>query len=752
MFLPTLLAAMPAVDGATLSLDADLYDIDQPIGVTVTGDPGDRAWILLSSSVDSVELPGLGTVGVSLTDGLLTLDLGYIPAGGVLEVDCDITCDSPLLQEPCYLQAVTIDVLDPQPICFTEVVVLQGASADCNVCAADPTGDAALSADPRDWGLDLTGIGFAERLRFTQGGEFAESPDGTARLSGIVAADDDPTCTAYVDLLFDSRVQPLDANHPPAGNPVLGLNAGAYVDQGGSINPDNWHYYELATGSLIGLDGCLAGARVALSVGGAAAQVGVGANNSNGEFGLEAELVWHVETQPTTGQLEVAGVANLRADTRGCFDDGELLCPTVSLGSPEFCPVGGGRAVWLSDASIGDGTKKYVFVDTFGEFVEFEDGTAILRGEVMSINNPNRRFFVDVLFFDRVAPGDGSYPPAGSPKVTICDEFLLENGGTIDTDTYVYYETFTGLLTGLGELEGAQLAIERRGEAFQVGEAASLDNPFLGMSGWFDVAVLAQPTTGVHIDEHVNGDFNMNLEDCPEPLLPTDGLVCAYDFDAQTGATAFDTVGNLDLAFNEGNGALEWVDDERGTGVEFDQGSNGTARLHAGDSSFADELLAELIATGEFTVQTAALMTEDSRDDARLVSWSDSTTVTERNFSLMAYPADGNDIETEFRIVTSDGSDRFEYELPGSYAPGQFVVYAMTYDGTVLRGYADGDLVVEEVLGGDLSGFESRSFQLGNENTLNRAFDGVIYDVKIWNRALGTGELVDQSAGLHAGA
>ena len=37
---------------------------------------------------------------------------------------------------------------------------------------------------------------------------------------------------------------------------------------------------------------------------------------------------------------------------------------------------------------------------------------------------------------------------------------------------------------------------------------------------------------------------------------------------------------------------------------------------------------------------------------------------------------------------------------------------------------------------------------LGNEATTNRAFRGVMYDVKVWNYALSQGEVIVEALGL----
>lgn len=502
-------APAAAADGASLALALDQYEQEQDITIEVTGTPGDLAILFVAGDLDTVDVPGLGEFGLELGADLLQLNLGPIPSSGALDATCDIECGSPILESPCFLQVVTINPLDGAT-CVTEVVDLSGAAADCGLCPWNPAPDATLTDVQRDWGLSLPGLGALDEFVFTGGGRFAEFGDGTAKVSGVIAARDDAECRLWIDLTFEGRINPLDANHPPVGSPVLSLFQTAYESGGGPVDPDLWHYYGLAGGTAWGIDGCFEGARIDLFPGASATQVGPGAGGLNGDFGLYAPLAWTVVTQPDNGApLATAGEGDLTLDARACpVGDNGPLCVTSANGDGTLYCTGGEHAVWFQ--GLGDDWR---FVGGVGGFYEAPDGTATLSGEIFNTEVPSQRMCLDILFTGLVEPGDANYPPGNSPKLGLCDELYTENGGPIDTDTYRYYTDVNGVLIGKGDFECAVLAVELFGFAMQIGDGASVKNTNFGLSSWFDIDVLAQPCVGEPIVAS-NGDFNMDIVRC----------------------------------------------------------------------------------------------------------------------------------------------------------------------------------------------------------------------------------------------
>ncbi|QDU66911.1 LamG-like jellyroll fold domain-containing protein [Engelhardtia mirabilis] len=741
------LGSTALADGATLSLDFAQYEPDQEILLTLTGEPGDVAHLLASNGAATVVLPGLATLGVDLGAGLQILNLGYIPASGVLTATCDLSCGSPLLEAPCFLQVVTIDPADAG-LCVTEVVVLSGAASDCGLCPADPQPDAALTASDRDFGLRLAGLGALENFRFAGGGEFAEFGDGSASVTGILVAVDDADCKLYLDLDLELRVNPLDASYPPAGSPVQDLFPGAYEQNGGPIDTDLWHYYIVTRGTAEGLGGDCLGARLDFFPGATPAQVGQGANGLNGGYGLSADLAWRVDTQPTTGTtLGAEGMGDIAIDVGTCpmGDDGPI-CVTYAEAGGQYC-TSGDHAVWFAELGA-----YWRFVGGTGDLFEAPDGTATLSGEIYNTQSPNQRFCVDVFLSGLVEPGDANYPPAGSPKLGLCDNLYASHGGPVDPSTFHYYTETTGVLIGKGDFDCAVVAIERKGPSFQIGVGANVKNANYGLSGWFDMTVLEQPCNGPHISDK-NGDFNVDIVSCPTQVPNSLDPISHWDFEDQAGDKVVDRAGNMNLWLDEGHEHLNWVVDGHGRGIEFDQDASGDACIRTSSTGDATWMREAIQSSGEFTVQVAFQLDGQAHSYARLVSFSSGTALADRNFSLHAFPNGSPSMDTEYRLVSSSGVHHPKIGLSNSFKLGDLIVLAMCYDGEgVLRASVDGVKIASWNVGGDLSVWTDRMFQIGNESTENRAFAGVIYDVKIWNRPLSDAELQAESAGLHAGA
>ena len=108
------------------------------------------------------------------------------------------------------------------------------------------------------------------------------------------------------------------------------------------------------------------------------------------------------------------------------------------------------------------------------------------------------------------------FVPVGSPKMELPGWVYVENGGTIDTDTWHYYLGIEGTLTGLDEWAGAELVLGRRGPAFQVGLGANGRNRDYGGSTWITWDTVFQPGQGPTLPQEGVGDVNVGLgRNCP---------------------------------------------------------------------------------------------------------------------------------------------------------------------------------------------------------------------------------------------
>ncbi len=144
---------------------------------------------------------------------------------------------------------------------------------------------------------------------------------------------------------------------------------------------------------------------------------------------------------------------------------------------------------------------------TNAEFVEYDNGTAILTGILTNQTDNTIQFKLNTLFKDY-----NSNPPAGSPVANECYN--------PNPSQWFFYETIEGTFTGIGSTDGAALTIARRGPSFQVGDGANvIHNEAFGASGGFEIAVQQQPTSGPELVGKT-GNFNFLLN--PKHEKPCD--------------------------------------------------------------------------------------------------------------------------------------------------------------------------------------------------------------------------------------
>lgn len=206
-------------------------------------------------------------------------------------------------------------------------------------------------------------------------------------------------------------------------------------------------------------------------------------------------------------------------------------------------------------------------------------------------------------------------------------------------------------------------------------------------------------------------------------------LIALYEFKSGQGTTAFDTSGvdpAADLTLSAGVG---WVG---GWGINILGGGKAQA------STTASRKFQQLItATGEYSIEAWVVPGNVTQEDARIVSYSGSTTT--RNFTmgqtLYNYDFFGRSSTTGAngtpQLSTADADERLQASL-------QHVV--MTYDPVngrriYVNGEFTGDL--DSAGGGTLGDWDnSYAFVLGNEVSNNRPWQGVLRLVAIHNRAL----------------
>ena len=207
-------------------------------------------------------------------------------------------------------------------------------------------------------------------------------------------------------------------------------------------------------------------------------------------------------------------------------------------------------------------------------------------------------------------------------------------------------------------------------------------------------------------------------------------MIALYEFKTGQGNIAFDTSGvspAADLLFSDTSG-VTWVG---GWGINIRSG-----KVQA--STTASRKFHQLItATGEYSIEAWVVPGNVTQEDARIVTYSGSTTA--RNFSMsqqkynyeFSNRSTATDADGAPRLSTSDNEERLQASL-------QHVV--MTFDPVNgRRMYVNGEFTgnVDGSGGGTLGDWDnSFAFALGNEVSNNRQWQGVIRLVAIHNRAL----------------
>jgi hypothetical protein len=206
-------------------------------------------------------------------------------------------------------------------------------------------------------------------------------------------------------------------------------------------------------------------------------------------------------------------------------------------------------------------------------------------------------------------------------------------------------------------------------------------------------------------------------------------LIALYEFQTGNGATAYDTSGVEPAANLQFSGDVTWVG---GWGINLKSGGKAQA------STTASRKFHQLItATGEYSIEAWVVPGNVTQEDARIISYSGSTTA--RNFTMgqtmYNYDFLGRSSETDANggpaLSTADADERLQSSL-------QHVV--LTFDPVngrriYVNGEFSGDL--DGAGGGTLGDWDnSFAFVLGNEVSNNRPWTGVIRLVAIHNRAL----------------
>ena len=721
-----------------LSVSQSIYALGDTAQLSIDGPAGGTVCLVFGTAKGEFEVGGIGTLGLDADGILAALDGGSLSSTGQLDFGFEISCDQEALANiPLFAQVLVFPAINPLPACVSEVIPLRFVNGECERCIGDTGTDSAVSTQADGFAIDAPGLG--GRFRFMGASDIHENTDGTATVSAFLEGIDQPNRRFGMQIQLSGRLDCGDAAFPPSSGPDLKLLSSAYLGSGGSIDPNSWHYYTAAEGQLAGF-GDAVGASVRLDLNGPV-QVGLGADGRSTGFGLCADFTSSILTQPEDDSTTLASDNNVSMVT------GQVECAPTNV---DKCATNGevdDHSFWIRDYAP---QRDWMFVDGPGRWREFTDGTALLEGRIENVDDSDCCFDVSVRFDNVLFPGQFGHPPAGSPQVGSLDPALLmENGGPVDSSTFHYYTTTEGVMFGCKDFEGAVVRIDRRGTSYQVGTGANEKDQDFGASGWLYAIRLEGPDGDKTLPESSFADINVDLANCPDFMqLP----VLAYNFSSLAGTTAYESQESFDLEFNEADGEIDWVLENTTTGLSFNQSHLfGEASLVRPAETDNEYLLKSLQDSNAFTVQ--AFFRQNSMDVpwARIVTFSSSTNLSSRNFSLIGRMEDGQG-QAVVRMNTNHGVVN-EF-VDATWDAGEPVSLAMSYDrigGAHIKVYLNGVEVDRISWDGGFEDWVERPFVIGNEAGGGRPFGGELYDVKIWNRPLSEGELLEQSTELHAG-
>jgi len=153
----------------------------------------------------------------------------------------------------------------------------------------------------------------------------------------------------------------------------------------------------------------------------------------------------------------------------------------------------------------------------FGEFIEREDGTATLSGDLINVVDDELVFYLSISFSGRTNQPQNSTLPD-----------CLNN---VDDSQFYYYTSFEGDLLGNAKLAGTLARITSAGNKLQVGNGANWMDKELSFGAATNIMVLitSNPANYPNLDNIRRGqrpilcNLGLRLTDCNAPCTDADG-------------------------------------------------------------------------------------------------------------------------------------------------------------------------------------------------------------------------------------
>jgi hypothetical protein len=207
------------------------------------------------------------------------------------------------------------------------------------------------------------------------------------------------------------------------------------------------------------------------------------------------------------------------------------------------------------------------------------------------------------------------------------------------------------------------------------------------------------------------------------PIAVPDGLVGYWPFDEGSGSVAVDASGNA----NHGDvvGA-SWTSGKLGGALDFD-GTNDYVDVGTFDLGGQAMSMSLWVNARTFVVP-----------DGRFISKAQGT--AEQDHFWMLSAVDGNRLRGRLKV---DGSTTTTIAGSGDLVTGVWTHMALVYDGSAVTIYKDGEAVGSTVIQGPISSNPAVSAWIGGNppSATSKPFDGVLDDVRVYERALSPAEI-----------
>lgn len=366
-------------------------------------------------------------------------------------------------------------------------------------CAASADGD---QLHPNSGGHSFWIPGISKNLDFTADSLVTRIlPNGDMTITGTIS---DENNTFAVDLVYSGFMD-------DSASPKLELNSSAYVANGGPIDPSTWDFYTTVSGTLTGIAGDWQGAVLDAALTGPKAQIGVGANGKNGNFGFSNWFDFTVSSASTTLPAGVhvgqSYYGDINVDFRhpdDCVEPEVIEFCAVTAETGPFNKWAGGHAFYIPKIS-----KDLEFEGQGLVTQELPNGELKITG---TISNGVEYFEVDLTY-------SGLVEDSPNAKLELLPGAYVDNGGPIDPDDWKFYTDVTGTLTGIqGQWDGVTLDAELRVAYAQIGDGANGKNLNYGFSNWFTFTIASADNglpSGFHLGDELVGDINVDFVDCP---------------------------------------------------------------------------------------------------------------------------------------------------------------------------------------------------------------------------------------------